>query len=105
MERSYEALLIIDPAISEENLQAEQARLTGFFPEAKAACTNLGLKEFTYPIKRKNQGYYLALNFTADNQQKTELENSLRLNPVVLRYLVIRALRPKKETPAKTETA
>lgn len=97
MERDYEGFMILDPTLSEEAVEKEAARITASFLEGKATCQNLGRKKFTYPIKKQIQGYYLLCNFTADAQKRTELEQMLRDNPALLRYLIIRALRLKKK--------
>ncbi|MFH1903843.1 MAG: 30S ribosomal protein S6 [Candidatus Omnitrophota bacterium] len=97
MERDYEGFMILDPTLSEETVEKEAARIAASFPEGKATCQNLGRKKFAYPIKKQTQGYYLLCNFNADAQKRTELEQTLRGNPALLRYLIIRALRPKKK--------
>ena len=89
--------MILDPTISEETIEKEVAKITAFFPEGKATCQSLGRKKFAYPIKKQTQGYYLLCNFTADALKRNELEQILRDNPALLRYLIIRALRPKKK--------
>ena len=102
MERDYEGFMILDPALSEEAVEKETARIAASFPEGKATCQNLGRKKFAYPVKKRVQGYYLLCNFKADAGKRTELEQMLRDNPALLRYLIIRALRPKKKTQSET---
>ena len=97
MERDYEGFMILDPTLSEDAVEKEATRIAASFPEGKATCQNLGRKKFAYPIKKQTQGYYLLCNFNADAQKRTELEQTLRANPALLRYLIIRALRPKKK--------
>ena len=97
MERDYEGFMILDPTLSEERIEKEAAKIVASFPEGKATCQSLGRKKFAYPIKKQTQGYYLLCNFNADALKKNELEQALRGNPALLRYLIIRALRPKKK--------
>ena len=97
MERDYEGFMILGPTLSEEAVEKETTRVAASFPEGKVTCQNLGRKKFAYPIKKQTQGYYLLCNFNADTQKKTELEQIMRGNPALLRYLIIRALRPKKK--------
>ena len=89
--------MILDPTLSEEMVEKEVTRIAASFPEGKATCQNLGRKKFAYLIKKQIQGYYLLCNFNADAQKRTELEQTVRANPALLRYLIIRALRPKKK--------
>jgi len=97
VERDYEGFMILDPILSEETIEKEVAKITASFPEGKATCQSLGRKKFAYSIKKQTQGYYLLCNFNADAPKKNELEQTLRSNPALLRYLIIRALRPKKK--------
>jgi len=97
MERNYECLLILDPTLSEEAVTQEMNTLSGLFPEGAAVCQNLGRKKFAYPIKKQSQGYYVSCNFRTDPAGKSGLEQKIKLNPAVLRYLIVLALRAKKK--------
>lgn len=97
MKRDYEGLLILDPTLSDEAIETEAAKLTALFPDGEATCQNLGRKKFAYPFKKQVQGHYLVCNFKADAEKKTEMEQAIRNNPALLRYLIIKALRVKKQ--------
>ncbi len=97
MERDYELLFILDPTLSEEAVEKEMAKVMAIFPKEKVTCQNLGRKKFAYPIKKQTQGYYIVCNFSADVEKRNEVEEVIRTNPVLLRYLLIRALRQKQK--------
>lgn len=59
----------------------------------------LGRRKFAYPIKKETAGYYNTIIFDFDNQQLSQLNNSLKLNGDLIRYLIVR---PEK-TPATGE--
>lgn len=51
----------------------------------------LGRRKFAYPIKKETAGYYHTVIFDFDNQQLSRLNNSLKLNSDLLRYLIVRS--------------
>ena len=44
----------------------------------------------TYTIKRKQEGHDVIVNFQAPPQALTEIERILKLDELVLRYLLVR---------------
>lgn len=49
-----------------------------------------GVKEFAYEIKHMNKGYYVVVNVTADNEGIQEFDRLTRINPNIVRYLIVK---------------
>ena len=49
-----------------------------------------GVKEFAYEIKHMNKGYYVVINVEANNEGIHEFERLARINPNVVRYMVVK---------------
>jgi len=90
--RLYEVVYILDPALDEG---AATAKLEKFHALAVAnggevtAVDHWGNRQFAYPIKRRQSGYYVVAQFTAAAEALPEFERLLRLDEEVLRYLLV----------------
>lgn len=58
-----------------------------------------GKRELVYKIKRHRFGYYVIFNFDADPKNVAEIKMNVKLNPHVLRHLVL--LPPEGYDPAR----
>lgn len=56
-----------------------------------------GERDLAYTIKKQDKGHYAVFNFTYKPEKLLELETMLRLEPEVLRHLIIKL--PLKYTP------
>lgn len=98
--RKYELMLILSGALAEGEFAKELEEVRKLLAEDTHGISHedvLGLRDFTYRFKRQNRGYYAVFNFTASPPQIAELRNAVRLNPVVLRHMLITI--PEDYTP------
>ena len=90
--RDYELVFIFEASMDEDAVNAKLERfhelVTGGDAEIKAV-DHWGNRQFAYPIKNKNSGYYVVSQFCADATSLPELERILKLDEQVLRYLVV----------------
>lgn len=63
----------------------------------------LGRKRFVYPIKKKNNGFYAVIEFTAPGDTIAKLERHYQLDENIIRYLTIQL--DKKALKAKAASA
>jgi small subunit ribosomal protein S6 len=49
----------------------------------------IGLKKLAYPIRKKNEGYYVLVEFNAPADLPKELDRRLRISDNVVRHLII----------------
>jgi small subunit ribosomal protein S6 len=49
-----------------------------------------GRRRLAYPIKFKNEGYYVLMNIKAGPDLPAELERNFRISDEVMRYIVVR---------------
>lgn len=91
--RSYEIMLIIRPELEEEAVQAVIDRVTKIITSANGEVTNVdqwGKRKLAYEIKDNTEGFYVVIDFNADNEATTEVERVLRITDEVLRFLLVR---------------
>ena len=106
--RSYEVIVVYDPALSEEAVEGEIERLKGLIGKEGGQVQDLqkwGKKRLAYEIKKKREGVYVLCRFTAAPVALREVERNLKITETVLRYLSVRVEEPRARRPEAPEKA
>ena len=95
MTRTYELGFIVEPRQNDDEVQAIIDRFTGLIEEAGSTITYIdswGKRKLAYPIRKFNEGKYVFVYVTAENEPPpwTEVERLMTQDEKILRYLVIR---------------
>lgn len=88
---NYEAVYILDPALSEEDVAALVAKFKGVV-EADGSVTEVdewGKRRLAYPINDLMEGYYVLMTFTAAAAVPAELDRVFRITDGVMRSLIV----------------
>jgi len=91
--RPYEAMIIFDPDAEESAVTAvldrgvEVVKANGGNP---GAVNRWGKRALAYEIRKKREGYYVVVEYTADPKATAELERMLTLADEVIRHKIIR---------------
>lgn len=96
----YEITFIIGenekPEVVERELSALGAKIT--------KTTDLGLKPLSYPIKKQISGHYFVTQFETEIENLKKLDDKIKHESAIIRYLVVKALRfPIQRTPKEQE--
>jgi small subunit ribosomal protein S6 len=92
-QRAYEAMVILNPDLGEEQLAAATQRVSDQIGARGGQVEKVdtwGRRRMLYPIKHSRDGHYVVYNFRSEPQAVQELESTWRIQEEVLRYLVIR---------------
>ena len=92
-EQKYELMVIFDSQGDEEEIKREfdvvqslvEKRATEFIGRAV-----WGLKEFKYPIKKRQSGYYVYYVFKSGPDAPLQISEALKMDEKVLRHLIVR---------------
>lgn len=98
--KKYEVMYIINSSLEDTKRVALVAELSGIITAngGKIAKTDeWGMRDFAYKIDDMTKGYYVVTTFEADNSGVKEFDRLMRINPNVVRFLIVR----KDETPAQ----
>ena len=90
----YEIMVILDPEVDERTVQPTLEKFLTVVTNAGGTVDNLdlwGRRRLAYEIRKKSEGIYAVINFTAEPATTVELERQLRLNESVMRTKVLRA--------------
>ena len=89
---NYEGVFILDPDMAADASKAAAVQLQDLVTKNGGRIDGVqdwGRKRLAYKIKKKQDGNYIILNFQLDSQYTKKLEQSLRLNDNVIRYLLV----------------
>jgi small subunit ribosomal protein S6 len=92
-QRAYEAMVILDPNVGEDDLKTAQQRITDQIAARGGQVEQVetwGRRRMFYPIKHTQDGHYVVYTFRSEPQTVRELEASWRITDGVLRHLVTR---------------
>jgi small subunit ribosomal protein S6 len=105
MARRYETVYIFDPALEEPAITEKLERLHALLTkDGKGSISNVahwGKRTLTFPIKKKDSGYYAVAQFETAAELLPEYERAVKLDESVLRFLVV----VSEGLPAKPEAA
>ena len=91
--RQYEMMVILDPEVDERTVAPTLDQYLSVVKDDKGSVDKVdiwGRRRLAYPIKKKTDGIYAVINFTAPSATAKELERQLNLVEVVLRTMLLR---------------
>ena len=88
---NYEVMFIIDPILEDEKKDAAVERVKSVIA-AEGEVGNVdvwGLRKLAYPIQKKNEGYYVVIDFKAEPTLPAELDRRLRISEDFMRHIIV----------------
>lgn len=93
MNRIYEEMFILRPDATEEEITPIVDQLRSTVTSAGGTVDKeerWGVRKLAYRVEKRNEGYYVLMQFTAGPQTVKEVERRLRVNDAVLKYMTVR---------------
>mgnify|MGYP001161233231 FL=1 len=90
--KSYETVFILNPALSEEQVEKSVSKYEKFLKSNGAKLVNKenwGLKKLAYTIENKNSGFYNLFQFDAPSEIISSFELEFIRDETVMRYLTV----------------
>ena len=91
--RKYEMMVILDPEVEERTVQPSLDQYLTVVKDDSGTVDKIdiwGRRRLAYPIKKRTDGIYAVVQFTASSDTAKELERQLSLNETVLRTKLLR---------------
>ena len=91
--RKYEMMVILDPEVEERTVQPSLDQYLTVIKDDSGTVDKIdiwGRRRLAYPIKKRTDGIYAVVQFTASSDTAKELERQLSLNETVLRTKLLR---------------
>ena len=89
----YELTLVVNAKIEEEARTAVVDKVKAYVEKFGGSITNVeecGLKKLAYEIQKMKEGYYYFIQFEGETTVPAELEERLRIEETVLRFLCVK---------------
>ena len=91
--RHYELMVILDPELDDRTVQPSLEKFLKVVTKDGGTVDNVdiwGRRRLAYEIKKKAEGIYAVVNFTAEPATAKELDRQLGLNESVMRTKLLR---------------
>jgi small subunit ribosomal protein S6 len=91
--RIYEELFIVRPDLPEEEIDQLIEQLTTLIASQGGnvdKSDKWGVRKLAYRVQKRNEGFYVLLQFKAKPETVKELERRLRVSDEVLKFLTVR---------------
>ena len=93
MLNKYESIYIIKPEVEEQGIKELVEKFNTLIETEGGKVSETqewGLKRLAYPIQKKEQGYYVLVNFEAKPESIVELERVYKITDSVMKFITIR---------------
>lgn len=92
--KDYEIVYIFDSSLGEEQVTEKLDRYHALIAGGDSggeiqAVDHWGRRQLAYPIRKKEAGYYVVVQFRTAPERLPELERVLKLDDDLLRYLIV----------------
>lgn len=98
--KKYEVMYIINASVEDDKRKALIDSVAKILTDNGGKVTKTdewGMKDFAYRIDDMTKGYYVVVNFEADNACVKEFDRLMRINANIVRFMVTRDEAPAKE--------
>lgn len=89
---NYEVMFILDATLDEEAKNAAVERFQKVITDGAGVVGKVdvwGTRKLAYPIQKKNEGYYVVIEFQAGAELPKELDRRLRISDACIRHMII----------------
>jgi len=91
--RIYEELFIVRPDATDEEIDPLVEQLTNLIASQGGNVSKSdkwGVRKLAYRVQKRNEGYYILLQFTAKPETVKEVERRLRVADLVMKFITVR---------------
>lgn len=88
---NYEVMFIIDPVLEDDKKDAVVETVQQIISaDGEVSKVDVwGMRKLAYPIQKKNEGYYVVVEFKASPELPKELDRRLKISDNVMRHMII----------------
>ncbi|CAM3145670.1 30S ribosomal protein S6 [Streptobacillus ratti] len=90
---NYEIMFILSTQLTEEEKKANVEKVESILTQAGATEVKteiMGDRKLAYPIKKKENGYYVLTKFAMDGVQLAGVEKKLNISEYLMKYMIVK---------------
>ena len=90
--RNYEILFIVDASIAEEEREKVIAGVSELIAKVGGKAgepEKWGVRKYAYPVNYKSEGFYVLMNFEAEDAAIVGITNKLNINKNIVRHMIV----------------
>lgn len=88
---NYEVMFIIDPSLEDvkrdETVETVKSIIANDGEVGKVDVW--GMRKLAYPIQKKNEGYYVVIEFKGNSTLPKELDRRIKISDNIMRHLIV----------------
>ena len=91
--KNYEIMFILSTQLTDEEKQAKVKFVEETLAKSEAAEIKTevwGERKLAYPIKKKENGYYVLTKFAMDGTRLPEVESKLNISEYLMKYMIVK---------------
>lgn len=91
--KKYESIFIIDSSVADDQINPIVDKVKALIEKFEGAVENCdlwGRKRLAYEINKKNEGYFVLINFTAKEDFPKELDRNFRIMDSIIRHIIVK---------------
>ena len=91
--RRYEALIVLDPDILDDDAKALKEKFSGIIKDHAGEIIKIedwGTKKLAYLVRKKDKGRYILFDFVSGPKLISELERQFKITEDVMKYLSVK---------------
>ena len=89
---NYEVMFILDPVAEDADKEAFTERVQTIIAGEEGVVGKVdvcGMRKLAYPIQKKNEGYYVLIEFQAGTDLPKELDRRLKIADICMRHIIV----------------
>ena len=89
---NYELMYIIDPTLEQDKKDATVETVNEIVTTNGGEVSEVdvwGMRKLAYPIEKKEEGYYVVMEFKAGTDVPKELDRRLKISDAIIRHQII----------------
>lgn len=89
---NYEVMYILEAAAEDSAKEAFNETVQGIITAGEGTVGKVdiwGVKRLAYPIQKKNEGYYVVVEFQAGPELPKELDRRLKIADICVRHIIV----------------
>lgn len=91
--KKYETMFILNSDINEDEINSVIDKIKSIIVNSNGEIENVdlwGKKRLAYEINKRNEGYFVLIDFVSDENFPKELDRNFRIMDVVIRHIIVK---------------